>query len=183
MIKEKSYLEDQFDNAVAAIVKGIDRDVERGEDILMLGLGIVMLSSTFAPLAPPTIILPLVALTFAVSSGFARKNYHNMERKLLQSMAQLEGHEQAILQPIAAVFVERPMCSLTESFNPFKNLKRTWKSILGGILINPLWMPIFYVMGMQIHEERNLGVLNRAIMGVEQKIFSSSSQHETTSIW
>jgi len=183
MRKEKSYLEDRFDNAVSAIVKGIDRDVERGEDALMLGLSIVMLSSTFAPLAPPTIILPLVALTFAVSSGFARKNYHNMERKLLESMAQLEEHDKAILYPIAAVFVERPMCSLVESFNPFKNLKRTWKSSLGGILINPLWMPIFYVMGMQIHEERNLGVLNRAIMGVEQKIFPSPSRQGTNSIW
>ncbi|MFA6051108.1 MAG: hypothetical protein WC762_00800 [Methylobacter sp.] len=183
MIKEKSYLVDRSGNAVSAIVKGIDRDVERGEDILMLGLGIVMLSSTFAPVAPPSVLLPLVALTFAVSSGFARKNYHNMERKLLKSMAQLEGHEQAILHPIASVFAERPMCSLTESYNPFKNLKRTWKSSLGGILINPLWMPIFYVMGMQIHEERNLGVLNRAIMGVEQKVFPLSTKEETTSIW
>lgn len=183
MIKEKSYLENRFDNSVSAILKGIDRDVERGEDTLMWGLGIVMLSSTFAPVAPPHILLPLVALTFAVSSAFARINYHRMERKLLVSMAQLEGHEQAILYPIAAVFVERPMCSLTESFNPFKNLKRTWKSSLGGILINPLWMPIFYVMGMQIHEERNLGVLNRAIMGVEQKVFPSPSRQETTSIW
>jgi hypothetical protein len=184
MIKEKSYLEeDRFDNAVSVIVKGIDRDVERGEDILMWGLGTVMLSSTFAPVAPPSVLLPLVALTFALSSAFARKNYHNMERKLLVSMAQLEGHEQAILHPIAAVFAERPMCSLTESYNPFKNLKRIWKSSLGGILINPLWMPIFYVMGMQIHEERNLGVLNRAIIGVEQKILPSPSQQETTRIW
>jgi len=61
-------------------------------------------------------------------------------------MAQLDGHEKAILKPIAAVFVDYPMHSLAESFNPFKNLKRTWKSVLGGLLINPLWMPIFYVM-------------------------------------
>ena len=53
MTKEKDYLKDALDNDVSAIVKGIDRDVERGEDILMLGLGIVMLSSTFAPVAPP----------------------------------------------------------------------------------------------------------------------------------
>jgi len=62
------------------------------------------------------------------------------------------------------------MPCLAESFNPIKNLKRTGKSALGGLLINPLWMPIFYVMGMQIHEEKNLGVLNRAIIDVEQKI-------------
>jgi hypothetical protein len=175
MAQEKDYLKDPFGNAVSAILKGIDRDVERGEDALMLGLGIVMLSSTFAPVAPPSILLPLVALTFAFSAGFARKNYHNMERKLLQSMAQLEGHDKTILLPIAAVFSEYPMHSLAESFNPLKNLKRTWKSALGGLLINPLWMPIFYVMGMQIIEEKNLGILNRAILGVEQKICSLSS--------
>lgn len=175
MAQEKDYLKGQFGNAVSAILKGIDRDVERGEDALMLGLGTVMLSSTFAPVAPPSVLLPLVALTFAISAGFARMNYHNMERKLLQSMAQLEGQDKIILHPIAAVFADYPMHSLAESFNPLKNLKRTWKSALGGLLINPLWMPIFYVMGMQINEERNLGILNRAIIGVEQKIVSLSS--------
>lgn len=174
MAQKTDYLKGQFGNAVAAIVKGIDRDVERGEDALMLGFCIVLLSSTFAPVAPPSILLPLVALTFAVSAGFARKNYHNMERKLLESMAQLEGDDKMILHPIAEVFAEHPMDTLAESFNPLKNLKRTWKSALGGILINPLWMPIFYVMGMQIIEEKNLGILNRAIIGVEQKISSSS---------
>jgi len=175
MTKEKDYLNAPFNDAVAAILKGIDRDVERGEDALMLGLGIVMLSSTFAPVAPPHILLPLVALTFALSAGFARRNYHSMQRKLLESMAQLEGHDKIILHPIAAVFADYPMDSLAESFNPLKNPKRTWKSALGGILINPLWMPIFYVMGMQITEERNLGVLNRAIISVERKVSALSS--------
>ncbi|MGZ5050802.1 MAG: hypothetical protein ACXWF8_11500 [Methylobacter sp.] len=175
MTQEKDYLINPFGNDVAAIVKAIDRDVERGEDVLMLGLGIVMLSSTFAPVLPPHILLPLVALTFAISSGIARKNYHNMQRKLLVSMANLEGRDKAMLHPIAEVFAENPMDSLTVSFNPLKNLKRTWKSALGGILINPLWMPIFYVMGMQIVEEKNLGLLNRAIIGVEQRISSLSS--------
>ncbi len=175
MTKEKDYLNAPFNDAVAAILKGIDRDVERGEDALMLGLGIVMLSSTFAPVAPPHLLLPLVALTFALSAGFARRNYHSMQRKLLESMAQLEGHDKIILHPIAAVFADYPMDSLAESFNPLKNPKRTWKSALGGILINPLWMPIFYVMGMQITEERNLGVLNRAIISVERKVSALSS--------
>ena len=170
MIKEKGYLKNPFDNAVSDILKGIDRDVERGEDGLMLGLGVVMLSSTLAPVAPPIVLLPLVAVTFAVSASFARKNYHKMERKLSESMVHLDGHEKAILHPIAAVFADYPMHSLAVSFNPLKNLKRTWKSALGGLLINPLWMPIFYVMGMQINEEKNLGVLNRAIIGVELKI-------------
>jgi hypothetical protein len=175
MTQEKHYLYVSSSNAVTTILKGIDRDVERGEDALMLGFGLVMLSSTFAPVLPPHILLPLVAFTFAVSASFARKNYHNMERKLLASMAMLDGHDKVILYPIAAVFVDYPMHSLAESFNPLKNLKRTWKSALGGLLINPFWMPIFYVMGMQINEEKNLGILNRAIIGVEQRISTLSS--------
>jgi len=175
MTEKKGYLKHPFDNAIYDILKGIDRDVERGEDALMLGLGVVILSSTFAPVAPPIVLLPLVAVTFAISASFARKNYHKMERKFSESMAQLDGHEKAILKPIAAVFVDYPMHSLAESFNPFKNLKRTWKSALGGLLINPLWMPIFYVMGMQISEEKNLGILSRAIICVELKISSRSS--------
>ena len=88
-------------------------------------------------------------------------------------MVSLEQHEIAKLRPIAAVFEEYPMPPLSDSFNPLKNLKRTWKSALGGILINPFWMPIFYMMGMQIHEEKNLGILNRAVIDVEQKITPS----------
>ena len=181
MIKDKGYLNHPFENAIADILKGIDRDVERGEDALILGLGVVMLSSTFAPIAPPTVILPLVALTFAISASFARLNYHKMERKLLASMAQLDRPERTLLQPIAAVFVDNPMESLADSFNPLKNLKRTWKSVMGGILINPFWMPIFYVMGMQISEEKNLGLLNTAIIGVELKILPSSKLTKTES--
>jgi hypothetical protein len=173
MTKAKDYLTGQSDSAVVAIVKGIDRDVERGEDCLMLGLGLVMLSSTFAPIAPPSILLPLVALAFAISASFARLNYHNMERKLMKSMECLQEHEIAGLRPIVAVFAKYPMPTLAESFNPIKNLKRTGKSTLGGLLINPLWMPIFYMMGMQIEAEKYLGILNMAVIEVEQKIFPS----------
>jgi hypothetical protein len=169
MAVKKDYLPASDNNAVVAIVQGIDRDVERGEDVLMLGLGIVMLSSTAAPIAPPHILLPLVAMVFAMTASYARINYHNMERKLLKSLESLESHDKIILNPIAAVFVEYPVCSLTESFNPLKNRRRTWKSVLGGLLMNPFWMPIFYVMGMQIQEEKNLDILNRAIIHVEQK--------------
>jgi len=123
MTEENGYLKHQYENAVFEILKGIDRDVERGEDALMLGLGVVMLSSTFAPVVPPTVLLPLIAVTFAISSSFARKNYHKMERKISESMAQLDGHEKAILHPIAAVFVDYPRHSLAESFNPLKNIK------------------------------------------------------------
>ena len=169
MTQDPGYLIAPIDNAVAAIVQGMDRDVERGEDALMLGLGLVMLSSTLAPVLPPTVLLPLVALIFAMSASYARKNYHRMERKLLSSMAYLDDYQVARLRVIAAVFAKYPMPGLAESFNPCKNLKRTGKSVLGGLLINPLWMPIFYVMGMQIVEEANLGVLLRAIIEVEQK--------------
>jgi hypothetical protein len=168
---EKHYLTGSSGDSVVAVVQGIDRDVERGEDMLTLGLCIVMLSSTFAPVAPPNVLLPLVALTFAVSVYFARKNYHGMERKLLASMAYLSTQEKALVHPIAAVFTELSVESLAESFNPVRNLKRTVKSALGGVLINPLWMPIFYVMGIQIREEKNLFQLNQAIMGVEKKIY------------
>ncbi len=170
MKHKQHYLSGQAHCSAAAVVKAIDRDVEWGEDILMLGLGIVMLSSTFAPVAPPTVILPLVALTFAITSSLARMNYHNMERKLLASLEQLDSFEQGLLKPICKVFSEQPMGSLAESYNPLKNLKRLGKSAIGGVLINPLWMPIFYTMGIQIVEENNLAVLNRAVIRVEQKV-------------
>lgn len=175
MTQDKGYLIDCFDNAVVAVIAGIDNDIAHGEDILMLGLGVVMMSSFFAPIAPPAIILPLVAITFALSAGFARKNYRKMERKLSASLQHLEGHEKALLRPIADVFAEYPLLPLTESFNPLKNLTRTWKSALGGLLINPLWMPIFYVMGMQISEEKTLIILNKAIAGIKQNILPPSS--------
>ncbi|MGZ8195756.1 MAG: hypothetical protein ACXWTH_09060, partial [Methylosarcina sp.] len=92
----------------------------------------------------------------------------------LASMAFLNAKEKALVHPIAAVFSELSVESLAESFNPIKNVKRTFKSALGGVLINPLWMPIFYVMGIQISEEKNLYQLNRAIMGVEKKIYPPS---------
>lgn len=170
MNKQKGYLTGSLKNQVQVIVQGIDKDVERGEDILMLGLGLVMLSTLFAPIAPPSVLLPLVAVTFAISSSVARMHYYNMERKLLVSMKGIDHREQTILKPIVAVFSEYPTEDLSISFNPMKNLKRTVKSALGGLLINPFWMPIFYMMGIQIGEEKKLGILNLAIIGVERKI-------------
>jgi hypothetical protein len=170
MKQDSHYLQAPFDSPVAAIVQGIDRDVEQGEDLLMLGLGIVMLSSTFAPVAPPIVLLPLVALTFAITVTLAHRHYRKMERKLFASMSRLSSQDITLLRPITAVVDEVHADSLAESFNPAKNLKRTLKSALGGILINPLWMPIFYMMGLQINAEKRLSSLNRAIIGVEQKI-------------
>jgi hypothetical protein len=169
---KKSYLTDNSKASVHDIVKGIDKDVERGEDILMFGFCVVMLSSTFAPIAPPVVVLPAVALTFALSASFARINYHKMEKKLATAIVELDGYEQVLIRPIANVFVERPMPPLTMSFNPLKNLMRTAKSLLGSLMLNPFWMPIFYVMGIQIHEEKNLIVLNKVICEVEQKLLA-----------
>ena len=168
MTEKNSYINESCEDFVSDILKGIDRDVEKGEDVLMLGLGIVMLSSTFAPVAPPSVLLPLVALTFALSASYARINYHKMERKLFGSLEQLDRQEKIFLSPIVAVFTDHPIVSLADSLNPLLNLKRTWKSVMGGILINPFWMPIFYMMGLQIGEEKTLGVLNKAILNVEK---------------
>jgi hypothetical protein len=166
---KESYL-NPFDRSVAAVIKGIDRDVARGEDILMLGFGLVLLAPIFAPLLPPRILLPLMALTFALSTTMARRHFHNMERRLSVSMILLEAYEQAMLRPVADIFVEHPRYTLAEAFNPLKNLNRTAKSVLGGFLINPLWMPIFYMLGIQFNEEKQLSLLNKAVIGVEQRI-------------
>jgi len=114
MPKDTHYLTQPCDDPVATIVAAIDRDVERGEDILILGLGIVMLSSSFAPVAPPHVLLPLVAVTFAITSSLARWNYHGMERKLQESLTQLDHVDKAKLYPIVAVFIEQPMPPLQE---------------------------------------------------------------------
>lgn len=173
MKQKNDYLKDPSKDAAEAIIKGIDRDVERGEDIVMFGFCTVMLSSTFAPLAPPGIILPAVALTFAISSSLARVNYHNMEKKLFASIAQLQHDRQIIFRPLCGVFANHPMPSLTDSFNPIKNWQRSIKSLIGGLLINPLWIPIFYVMGMQIIEEKNLILLNKAVISIEKMLLKN----------
>jgi hypothetical protein len=171
MAQFKSYSDNPYrETVVNEIVAGIDRDVERSEDILMLGLATGMFSSLLAPIAPPHVLLPLVALAFALSAGFARINYQNMQKRLSASIIQLNYQQRTLLSPIARVFADFPMEPLEDSLNPLKNVKRTWKSVLGGIIMNPFWIPIFYMLGMQIGEEKNVYELNRAIIGVEQKI-------------
>ena len=176
MTEKNSYINDSCEDYVSDIIKGIDRDVEKGEDALMLGLGIVVLSSTFAPVATPSVLLPMVAVTFAFSAGYSRINYQKMERKLVGSLEQLDRQQKNFLSPIAAVFTNHPTESLADSLNPLLNLKRTWKSVMGGILINPFWMPIFYMMGLQIGEEKTLGVLNKAIISVENSYLNKPLQ-------
>lgn len=158
------------DYSVASIVNAIDRDVERGEDIIMYAFGLVMLSIIIAPLSKPVVILPFIALVFASSATLARFNYWRIQYKLTKVSDRLSSRDLLTLRPIMDVFIENPMPPLLESFNPFKNLSRSWKSVMGGIIINPLWVPIFYMMGMHIQEEKNLILLNKAIQLVEQRV-------------
>ncbi|AMK75178.1 MULTISPECIES: hypothetical protein [Methylomonas] len=169
MAQDKGYL-DQSGNQVVAIVKNLDRDVERGEDTLMLGYGLVLLAPAFAPLLPPSILLPLMAITFAVSATVARLHFYKMARKLSVSLAELESRDKHTFKPITDVFDEHPQQTLAVAFNPLKNLKRTWKSILGGLMINPFWGPIFYMLGVQFVEDKQLVVLNKAVIQVEDKV-------------
>jgi hypothetical protein len=36
-------------------------------------------------------------------------------------------------------------------------------------MINPFWMPIFYMLGLQFAEEKQLGLLNKAVIKIEEK--------------
>jgi len=54
--RKKRVFKTPFDNAIYDILKGIDRDVERGEDALMLVLRGHSVF-TFAPVAPPIVLL------------------------------------------------------------------------------------------------------------------------------
>lgn len=169
MSNSTAYL-DASAHPVVAIVAGVDRDVERGEDILMLGYSLVLLAPIFAPIAPPRVLLPLMALAFVVSVCVARLNFLGIRDKLAAAMAALDSrHDLSPLRPLTQIFAEHPKTTLSEGFNPLKNWQRTAKSILGAMMINPLWMPIFYALGLQFAEEKQLSLLNRAVIEVEDK--------------
>lgn len=169
MVESNSYPL-QAGNRVCGIVEHLDRDVEHGEDLVMLGYGLVLLAPIFAPLLPPKVLLPLMALVFALSATLARWHFYKMARKLAVSAAGLEQRELSQLQPIAEVFAEHPRQTLAVAFNPLKNLSRTAKSVLGGMLINPFWGPIFYMLGLQFVEDRHFFLLNRAVLGIERQL-------------
>ncbi len=155
---------------IVAIVKGVDQDVEHGEDILMLGYSMVLMAPLFAPIAPPHILLPLMALCFIVSVCWARANFYTIHRRLLSSTELVTDRDLSVIKPIEDIFSQHPQYTLTVGFNPLKNLLRTAKSFLGGLLINPFWMPIFYVLGLQFAEEKQLQLLNKAVISVEKRI-------------
>lgn len=167
--QKQTYL-DFASHPAVAIVAGVDKDVERGEDILMLGYSLVMMAPIFAPIAPPKVLLPLMALAFVISVCAARLNFLGIRDKLNAAMSGLdERYDRSLLRPITDIFAEHPKTTLAEGFNPLKNWQRTAKSILGAMMINPLWMPIFYALGLQFAEDKQLTLLNRAVIAAEQK--------------
>jgi hypothetical protein len=168
MSQRTAYL-DSAAHPLVAIVAGVDRDVERGEDILMLGYSLVLLAPIFAPIAPPKVLLPLMALAFVLSVCVARLNFIGIRNKFSAAIKRLERHDASSLQSISDVFAEHPKVTLSDGFNPVKNLMRTAKSILGAMMINPLWMPIFYMLGLQFAEDKQLNLLNRAVIAAEEK--------------
>lgn len=169
MSRSNTYLNSK-DHPIVAIVAGVDKDVERGEDILMLGYSLVLMAPIFAPIAPPRVLLPLMALAFVVSICLARHNFLAIRDKLAAAVETLNGRQDLkLLRPLHDIFAEHPKTTLSEGFNPLKNRLRTVKSLLGALLINPLWMPIFYTLGLQFAEDKQLSLLNRAVILVEEK--------------
>lgn len=169
MPAETDYLK-LADNPVIAIVKGVDRDVELGEDLLMLGYSLVLMAPIFAPITPPHILLPLMAICFIASVCSARFNFYAIQNRLISATARIEARHLAVLKPICDILQNHPEYSLSEGFNPLKNWLRTLKSTLGGLLINPFWVPIFYMLGLQFAEEKHLILLNKAVISIEQKL-------------
>ena len=154
------------------LVKELETRVQKGEGILTFGLAVGMFSSLLAPMLSPAILLPALSIAFAVTTILANTNYNQMQLCVNSMIMSLDWDQRQKIQPVMGVFRECPVNNLVDSFNPFKNLKRTWKCLLGGILMNPLWIPIFYTLAMHISEEKNLITLSKAVMklDVEPKI-------------
>jgi hypothetical protein len=169
MSKQHDYL-NQTGNPVVSIINGVDHDIHRIEGILMLGYVLVLLSPLFAPITPPHILLPLMALCFFCSVCCARFNFYNIHRKVYFSTSSLEQRHIAYLQPVIDIFNAPPAKGLNEGFNPLKNIRRTLKSVLGAWLINPFWLPIFYLLGMQIAEEKQLILLKQTVVMIKQRV-------------
>lgn len=167
----KSYL-DFAEQPADSIAKAVDQDVEHGENLLMLGYSLVMMAPLFAPVMPPKVLLPLMALAFIWSVCAARFNFQNIHRKLQAAYSACHQQDVAYLRPIIQVFEVYPQYSLTVGFNPLKNPLRPLKSLLGGLLVNPLWMPIFYLLGLQFVEDKQLHQLNKAVLAAESNVVS-----------
>ena len=90
MIKKKHIDEYTYKPNVDNILKSLDKDIHKSENILMYGLGAGMFSSLLAPIAPPNVLLPCVALIFVLTTTLANKNYKNMQRQFITAMRQLD---------------------------------------------------------------------------------------------
>jgi hypothetical protein len=157
----------QTAESIVAVVRAIDRDVERGEDLVMLGYALLLMAPIFAPVAPPKILLPLMLLVLCACVCRARLHFLAMRAKLQETSRQMPNYELTLL-PINRVMTALPKTTLMHGLNPVRNPARSLKSLLGGLLLNPLWMPIFYVLGLQFEEDKHIRVLSRSVMQVEQ---------------
>ncbi|MFA5982414.1 MAG: hypothetical protein WC782_00180 [Methylococcaceae bacterium] len=166
---EKNYLQ-AGDYSISCLVDAVDKDVERGEDTLMLGYSAVLLAPLFAPILPPIVLLPAMAVLFALSAILAHYHFHSIRRKLKGCFEYIPNEDKRIIKPLLEVCLEYPSHTLSESLNPLKNVKRSFNSVIGGVLINVLWIPIFYMMGMQFNEEKSYLSLNKAVIKAENKI-------------
>lgn len=156
-------------NPVLAIAKGLDNDVKTIEGILLLGYGLVLLAPLLAPIASPETLLPAMALVFFGSVCGSRLHFYKLRSRLLASNNQLQDHHQHYLKPLLSTLNNLPQQTLTEGFDPLKNRLRTFNSFVGALCINPFWMPIFYLLSMQIAEEKQLQQLKQNLQLLKQK--------------
>ena len=114
--------------------------------------------------------MTLMALCFVISVYFARKNFQRIKQNLNIIILNLDDRELWVLRPIIEIFKEYPKHSLREGFNPIKNPMRSLNSFVGGLFMNPYWMPIFYMIAMQFVEDKQFYLLNKAVLSAEHKI-------------
>lgn len=156
-------------NPVLAITKGLDNDLKTIEGILLLGYGLVLLAPLLAPITSPETLLPAMALVFLGSVCWSRQQFYKLRSRLVASSNYLNDAHQHYVKPLLTTLNHLPQQTLTEGFDPLKNRLRTISSFVGALCINPLWMPIFYLLSMQIAEEKQLQQLKQNLQLLKQK--------------
>ena len=78
------------ETSVENLIKELEVGVERGEVILTGGLVVGMFSSLLAPMLPPSILLPALSVSFAVTTILANINYHRMQDRLSSMIVLLD---------------------------------------------------------------------------------------------
>jgi len=168
-VEEDDYLHHAH-RPLKAVLIGLDKDVERSQKLIMQGYMMVMGAPLLAPVMPPHWLLPLMALIFILAVTFTRQNFLLMQVRLRNSLRFCNEQETQILQPVIRQFLNYDFNSLTTEFNPIKNFSRLLKSLLGSLLINPLWLPIFYGMGVHIREDKFVFLQHKSIVEVQNII-------------